>query len=52
MARIIFCLTLLLQACASHVVRCDAHLQPINAPAAAGNASHPTTAVAPARRTP
>jgi hypothetical protein len=34
MARIIFCLTLLLQACASHVVRCDAHLQPINAPRA------------------
>jgi hypothetical protein len=23
----------MLQACASHAVRCDAHLQPINAPA-------------------
>jgi hypothetical protein len=34
MARVIICLTLLLQACGSHVVRCDAHLQPINAPAA------------------
>jgi hypothetical protein len=34
MARFVICLTLFLQACASHVVRCDARLQPINAPAA------------------
>jgi hypothetical protein len=33
MARLIICFTLLLQACASHAVRCDAHLQAINAPA-------------------
>jgi hypothetical protein len=33
MARWILCLTVLLQACTSHAVRCDAHLQPINAPA-------------------
>ena len=25
---------LLVQGCASHAVRCDAHLEPINAPAA------------------
>jgi hypothetical protein len=25
---------LMAQGCASHVVRCDAHLEPINAPAA------------------
>ena len=36
MARLILCLTLLLQACASHNVRCDAHLQPINAAAENG----------------
>jgi hypothetical protein len=39
MARIIVCVTLLLQACGSHVVRCDAHLQPINAPAPAAKAA-------------
>jgi hypothetical protein len=34
MRRIIFILALALCACASHQVRCDRHLQPINAPAA------------------
>jgi len=34
MARWILCFTVVLQACASHAVRCDTHLQPINAPAA------------------
>jgi hypothetical protein len=34
MARFIVCFILLLQGCASHALRCDAHLQPINAPAA------------------
>lgn len=33
MVRISICLALFLQACASHVMRCDAHLQAINAPA-------------------
>jgi hypothetical protein len=33
MTRFILCLTVFLHACASHAVRCDAHLQPINAPA-------------------
>jgi hypothetical protein len=33
MVRIIVCLMLCLEACTSHIVRCDAHLQPINAPA-------------------
>ncbi len=31
--RLIFCSYLLLTACASHGVRCDGHLQPINSPA-------------------
>lgn len=31
--RFIYCLFLLLPACASHVVRCDGRLQPINQPA-------------------
>ncbi len=34
MARWILCFSVVLQACTSHAVRCDAHLQPINAPAA------------------
>lgn len=33
MMRVMFCLFLLLPACASHAVRCDAHLRPINAQA-------------------
>jgi hypothetical protein len=33
MARIIICFSLLLQACTPHMIRCDTHLQPINAPA-------------------
>jgi hypothetical protein len=40
MARIILCSCLLLQACASHSVRCDARLQAINA------TEQPTAAVA------
>jgi hypothetical protein len=32
--RLIFCLALLLSACSTPAVRCDKHLQPINAPAA------------------
>jgi hypothetical protein len=28
--RVVCCLCLLLTACASHAVRCDGHLQPIN----------------------
>ena len=35
---------LLLTACASHKLRCDAHLQPINRPAPAGAAAAPTGA--------
>ncbi len=35
MRRVMF-LFLLLQGCASHTVRCDGHLQPVNLPAAAG----------------
>ncbi len=31
--RLIFCWYLLLTACASHGVRCDGRLQPINSPA-------------------
>jgi hypothetical protein len=33
MFRFIICLSILLQGCASHAVRCESHLQPINAPA-------------------
>jgi hypothetical protein len=36
--RLIFCTFLLLTACASHGVRCDRHLLPINAPAPARSA--------------
>jgi hypothetical protein len=32
--RMIYCSFLLLAACATHDVRCDRHLQPINPPAA------------------
>jgi hypothetical protein len=31
--RLLLCLTLLLTACSTPPVRCDKHLQPINAPA-------------------
>ncbi len=43
--RVIYCLFLLLTACASHAVRCDGRLQPINRSvptAAAGAASSPS----------
>jgi len=33
--RVVCCLCLLLTACASHAVRCDGRLQPINPPAGA-----------------
>jgi hypothetical protein len=32
--RLIFCLALALSACSTAVVRCDKHLEPINAPSA------------------
>jgi hypothetical protein len=32
--RLFFCLALALSACSTAAVRCDKHLQPINAPAA------------------
>jgi hypothetical protein len=32
MARLILCFSVFLQACAPHALRCDAHLQAINAP--------------------
>ena len=41
--RVLFCLFLLLPACASHAVRCDGHLQPINR-ALAGTAAAGATA--------
>jgi hypothetical protein len=41
MVRLILCLNFFLQACTSHAVRCDAHLQPINAPADRASASAP-----------
>jgi hypothetical protein len=31
--RVMFCLLLLLSACSTPAVRCDKHLEPINAPA-------------------
>jgi hypothetical protein len=37
--RLIFCSLLLLCGCSASAVRCDAHLQPINPPAANGPAS-------------
>lgn len=37
--RFIYCLFLLLPACASHVVRCDGRLQPINQPAPPASAA-------------
>ncbi|HEY1314599.1 MAG TPA: hypothetical protein VGE92_12015 [Steroidobacteraceae bacterium] len=49
--RLIVCFIPLLWGCSAPSVRCDAHLQPINAPAAAGTSSHPAPAAAPARRT-
>jgi hypothetical protein len=38
--RLTFLLALVLSACASPQVRCDKHLQPINAPAAKEAAAH------------
>lgn len=31
--RLIICIAWLLSGCSNHAVRCDSHLQPINAPA-------------------
>lgn len=43
-------LVVLLGACSAHKVRCDAGLQPINAPAAAGARAHKGAAPAPGSR--
>jgi hypothetical protein len=40
--RLIFCWYLLLTACASHGVRCDSRLQPINPPAPISLPAAPT----------
>jgi hypothetical protein len=49
MTRLILCLTVLLQGCSSHAVRCDSHLQAINAPAdKRAAAEKPTSAETPA----
>jgi hypothetical protein len=53
--RLLICLMALLCGCAKPVVRCDTHLQPINAPVASAEAnSAPSGAAkaATARRTP
>jgi hypothetical protein len=53
--RLLVCLMALLCGCSKPIVRCDAHLQPINAPvASAGASSAPsgTAKAATARRTP
>ena len=51
--RAMYCVFLLLPACASHTVRCDGRLQPINPPAARASAASPITAApAPARSLP
>jgi hypothetical protein len=55
--RMMVCLFLLLAGCATHAVRCDARLVPINLPAAgwAGAAATPTAipaAATPTRRDP
>lgn len=49
--RLIVCLIPLLCGCAAPKVRCDAHLQPINPPAAGGIAAS-TIKIVPARRAP
>jgi hypothetical protein len=49
--RMFFCLFLLLPACASHVVRCDGRLQPINLPVV-GAVSGAAAGAALPRRTP
>lgn len=41
--RVIFCLFLLLPACASNAVRCDSRLQAINPPATAAGAAPRST---------
>ena len=43
--RMIYCLFLLLPACAPHAVRCDGHFLPINMPAAHAASGDPTTSV-------
>ncbi len=30
MLRLLICLSMILQGCASHAVRCESHLQPVN----------------------
>lgn len=39
--RLVYCLFILLPACASHVVRCDGRLQPINQPAPPASTTPP-----------
>ncbi len=41
--RVVCCLCLLLSACASHAVRCDGRLQPINPPPAGAVPGGPAT---------
>jgi hypothetical protein len=43
--RMIYCLFLLLPACAPHAVRCDGHLRPINTPAVHDASGAPATSV-------
>ena len=53
--RLLVCLMALLCGCAKPIVRCDAHLQPINPPVASGGASSApggTAKAAAARRAP
>lgn len=47
--RMMTCFFLLLPGCASHVVRCDARLQPINPPAPRALASAPAPATSQAQ---
>jgi hypothetical protein len=49
--RLIVCLIPLLCGCATPQVRCDAHLQPINPPAASSIAA-PAAKISPVRRAP
>jgi hypothetical protein len=46
----IVCLIVVTSACASHRVRCDAHLQPINAPAPVQKAPAPVSGKSAVRR--
>jgi hypothetical protein len=49
--RLIVCWMALLCGCSKPIVRCDAHLQPINAPAASGALGAAASGI-PARRAP